>query len=112
MDQPPSKSYADGTARETLSYQNERSVGLGSSARAALAPGTALHRYVILDRVGEGGMGVVYSAYDPTLDRRVALKFLSPHEGDRDGVREKRLLREGQAMARLSHPNVAVVYEV
>ena len=56
-------------------------------------------------------MGVVYAAYDPSLDRRVALKFLSPH-GDRDGVREKRLLREAQAMARLSHPNVGVVYEV
>src|SRR6266545_3746982 len=57
-------------------------------------------------------MGVVYAAYDTTLDRRVALKFLAPQGGDRDRVHERRLLREGQAMARLSHPNVAVVYEV
>ena len=57
-------------------------------------------------------MGTVYAAYDPSLDRRVALKFLRAIEGDRGDVREKRLLREAQAMARLSHPNVAVVYEV
>ena len=56
-------------------------------------------------------MGVVYAAYDPSLDRRVALKFLS-HASDRDSVRETRLLREAQAMARLSHPNVVVAYEV
>ncbi len=82
-----------------------------TNAFAVHARGTAVHRYMLLERVGEGGMGVVYAAYDPTLDRRVALKFLS-HESDRDGVREKRLLREAQAMARLSHPNVVVAYEV
>jgi eukaryotic-like serine/threonine-protein kinase len=76
------------------------------------ARGATVHRYVILERVGQGGMGVVYAAYDPRLDRRVALKFLHSHGVDVDGVREKRLLREAQAMARLSHPNVAVVYEV
>jgi tetratricopeptide (TPR) repeat protein len=56
-------------------------------------------------------MGVVYSAYDPTLDRRVALKFLRPESRAPD-IAEQRLLREAQAMARLSHPNVAVAYEV
>ena len=79
---------------------------------AGLERGSTVHRYIILDRVGAGGMGVVYAAYDPSLDRRVALKFLAPNEADRGGIREKRLLREAQAMARLSHPNVAVVYEV
>ncbi len=57
-------------------------------------------------------MGVVYAAYDPDLDRRVALKFLNAERAERGHVREKRLLREAQAMARLSHPNVAVAYEV
>jgi tetratricopeptide (TPR) repeat protein/predicted Ser/Thr protein kinase len=94
---------------ETLTYP-------GSVARVAppteLARGSSVHRFVILDRIGEGGMGVVYAAYDPSLDRRVALKFLRLQGPDRDGTREKRLLREAQAMARLSHPNVAVVYEV
>ncbi|HTE50419.1 MAG TPA: serine/threonine-protein kinase [Kofleriaceae bacterium] len=74
-------------------------------------PGTKVHRYVILERVGEGGMGIVYSAYDPVLDRRVALKFLHPEQGTMREIREQRLLREAQAIARLSHPNVVVVYE-
>ncbi len=79
---------------------------------SALARGRSVDRFLILDRVGEGGMGIVYAAYDPTLDRRLALKFLRNPSSGRDGVREARLLREAQAMALLSHPNVAVLYEV
>jgi eukaryotic-like serine/threonine-protein kinase len=99
-------------APATATYESATSESApDTSAFPAHARGTAVHRYMLLERLGEGGMGVVYAAYDPTLDRRVALKFLS-HESDRDGVREKRLLREAQAMARLSHPNVVVAYEV
>ncbi|MCG8421274.1 MAG: serine/threonine-protein kinase [Proteobacteria bacterium] len=69
-----------------------------------------LGRFVILDRLGQGGNGIVYSAYDPQLDRRVAVKLLSPaHRGDKA---KTRLLREAQALARLSHPNVVPVYDV
>jgi tetratricopeptide (TPR) repeat protein/tRNA A-37 threonylcarbamoyl transferase component Bud32 len=98
----------------TLSYDNSplRDAPLAMDYGAVLPRGATVQRYVILDRVGEGGMGVVYAAYDPVLDRRVALKFLAHRGADRDGVRERRLLREAQAMARLSHPNVVVVYEV
>lgn len=74
--------------------------------------GTSVGRYVILDRIGEGGMGVVYAAYDSALDRKVALKFLATRRADQGGVDETRLVREAQAMARLSHPNVVAVYEV
>jgi eukaryotic-like serine/threonine-protein kinase len=97
-----------------MTYQGEGVADAGPTedAPAALARGTTVHRYVILERVGEGGMGVVYAAFDPGLDRRVALKFLRRPEASRGGVRERRLLREAQAMARLSHPNVAVAYEV
>ncbi|MEZ4428782.1 MAG: serine/threonine-protein kinase [Nannocystaceae bacterium] len=68
-------------------------------------------RYVILARLGAGGMGVVVVAYDPKLDRKVAIKLLN---NLRDGDRESRLRmeREAQAMARLAHPNVVTVYEV
>jgi eukaryotic-like serine/threonine-protein kinase len=98
---------------ETASYETRAALsGPTRTASSALARGVTVHRYIILDRVGEGGMGIVYAAYDPSLDRRVALKFLRSTEADRDAVREKRMLREAQAMARLSHPNVAVVYEV
>jgi tetratricopeptide (TPR) repeat protein/predicted Ser/Thr protein kinase len=68
-------------------------------------------RYVILKAVGEGGMGVVYAAYDPELDRKVALKLLRLETADAKRGRA-RLLREAQAMARVSHPNVCSVYDV
>ena len=61
--------------------------------------------FAILRRLGEGGMGVVYAAYDERLERRVAVKLL--HATD-----HARLLREAQALARLSHPNVVQIYEV
>nr|WP_276600106.1 MULTISPECIES: serine/threonine-protein kinase [unclassified Nannocystis] len=64
-------------------------------------------RYVVIDRLGAGGMGVVLAAYDPELDRRVALKLLVA--GPESSVR---LLREAQALARLSHPNVVQIHDV
>jgi eukaryotic-like serine/threonine-protein kinase len=77
-----------------------------------LERGGAMGRYVILDRIGTGGMGVVYSAYDPELDRKVALKLLRPDRGSSSGDAARlRLLREAQAIARLSHPNVIAVYD-
>jgi len=72
-------------------------------------PGTKIGRYVILERVGVGGMGVVFAAYDPELDRRVAIKLLASDLITRES--RLRLLREAQAMARLSHPNVVPVYD-
>ena len=71
-------------------------------------------RYQILEMISHGGMGVVYAAYDPDLDRKVAIKPLRPREPDADGSKEGhiRLFREAQALARLSHPNVITVYDV
>ncbi|HEX4465649.1 MAG TPA: hypothetical protein VH025_00550, partial [Solirubrobacteraceae bacterium] len=69
-----------------------------------------IDRFVILGRLGAGGMGVVLSAYDPVLDRRVALKLLRPGAWlDSESERRTLLQREAQAMARLSHPNVVAV---
>jgi tetratricopeptide (TPR) repeat protein len=79
---------------------------------SVIARGTSVGRYLLLDPLGEGGMGVVYSAYDPELDRRIAIKLLrTGGEVDGSGGRS-RLLREAQAMARLSHPNVIAVHDV
>jgi serine/threonine protein kinase len=66
-------------------------------------------RYTIVRELGSGGMGIVYVAYDEQLDRRVAIKLL---RSDTDGKASRRLQREAQAMARLSHPNVVTVHEV
>ncbi|MCA9705883.1 MAG: serine/threonine protein kinase, partial [Myxococcales bacterium] len=75
--------------------------------------GEVLGRYVVLDVLGEGGMGVVYAAYDPELDRKVALKLVkyAPISGE-DTAGRSRLMREAQALARLTHPNVVAVYDV
>ena len=74
-----------------------------------LATGAHVGRYVLLDAIGAGGMGTVYAAHDPSLDRKVALKLV---RADRGGPQlEKRLLREAKAMARLAHPDVITVFD-
>ncbi|NTX41428.1 tetratricopeptide repeat protein [Myxococcus sp. CA033] len=78
-----------------------------------LEKGTAVGRYLVLELLGAGAMGVVYGAYDPELDRRVALKLLRTGALGLDMEKERaHLLREAQAMARVSHPNVVAVYDV
>ena len=67
-------------------------------------------RYALLSRLGEGGMGAVYTAYDEQLDRRIAIKLL--HDRHDSNETRARLVREAQALAKLSHPNVVVIYEV
>jgi eukaryotic-like serine/threonine-protein kinase len=87
---------------------------LRASLRAKLFGGretvqTSLGRFVVLELVGAGGMGTVYAAYDPDLDRKVALKLLASTTSE---TAHARLLREAQAMARVTHPNVVTVHEV
>ena len=67
-----------------------------------------IDRFIVHERLGAGGMGVVYAAFDPTLDRRIALKIVRADRDDAHG----RVLAEARAMARLSHPNVVAVYDV
>jgi len=77
-----------------------------------LARGAAVGRYLILDVVGRGGMGEVYAAYDPQLDRKVALKLLHEQGSSRsEQASRARMLREAKTIARLSHRNVVVVHD-
>ncbi|MDC0744753.1 serine/threonine-protein kinase [Polyangium mundeleinium] len=83
------------------------------SADAPLQPGSAVRRYVVLSKVGAGGMGVVYAAYDPELNRRVALKVLrAEDQGEGSEQARARLLSEAQTLARLAHPNVVAIHDV
>ncbi|MBI3856110.1 MAG: serine/threonine protein kinase, partial [Planctomycetes bacterium] len=68
-------------------------------------PGARIGKYEIVRKVGEGGMGVVYEAFDPDLKRSVALKVLKQKDGDR-------LRREAAAAAKLKHPNIVTIHEV
>ncbi|MGE0549769.1 MAG: protein kinase [Kofleriaceae bacterium] len=78
-------------------------------ARAEVVPGATLGRYIILQRIGAGGMGVVYAAFDCGLERKVALKLVGDERSERA---QARLLREARAMAKLAHPNVIAVHDV
>jgi hypothetical protein len=78
------------------------------AARQAAPLGDKLGRYTIESPLGRGGVGVVYLAYDPDLERRVALKVLQAADEDS----RARLLREARAMARLAHPSVVTVFDV
>ena len=83
------------------------------STSSGFVPGDNAGRYRILETIGAGGMGVVYAAYDPKLDRRIALKLLRPRaDGSRVERAHRTLLQEAQAMARLAHPNVVAVHDV
>lgn len=102
-----------GAERNGTETEAERTVRGGSGAphEHALGRGVTLARYRIEEAIGFGGMGVVYSALDPRLDRKVALKVLwegSPAERER----AERLHGEARAMAKLAHPNVVPVFDV
>jgi tetratricopeptide (TPR) repeat protein/predicted Ser/Thr protein kinase len=87
----------------------------GQRQRAAVLSGLfgeleerpAIGRFTLLRKLGSGGMGVVYAAYDPQLDRTIALKLLRGRDGE-----QASLLREAKLLAQLSHPNVVTVFDV
>src|SRR5438105_9483583 len=84
------------------------------SSNAPVPERSLVGRYEVLCPIGAGGMGVVYAARDPQLDRKIALKLLRPDflkESPTDESRA-RMLREAQAMAQLAHPNILAVHDV
>lgn len=107
---------ADGSEHESRRLTLDRGVEyrrmrqeIESSLFGRAPSPTKVGRFVILERVGAGGMGTVFSAYDEVLDRKVAVKVLHSSADD-DG--RARVLEEARAMARLCHPNIVVVHEV
>src|SRR5512143_588004 len=103
--------HADTVAPELAETQADSSPSRSSSP--VLMRGAAIGRYIVVDQLGAGGMGTVYAAYDPELDRKVAIKVLrTTGVGTEQVAGRARMMREAQATARLSHPNVVAVYDV
>ncbi|MCH9685126.1 MAG: tetratricopeptide repeat protein [Deltaproteobacteria bacterium] len=104
----------DGTDLDVTAPSGVGEVDAGTDREELLDSGAKVGRYTVLERVGSGGMGVVYAAFDPELDRKVALKVM--HQRNDSSVHttggRERLLREAQAMAKLTHPNVITVHDV
>ncbi|HEY1816097.1 MAG TPA: serine/threonine-protein kinase [Kofleriaceae bacterium] len=100
----------DEPARPEASPDSAPTLPLSASGDAPIP--LRLGRYVVLDVLGKGGMGIVYSAYDPVLDRRIALKLLREETGEDASAGRVRMHREAQALARLSHANVVPIHDV
>jgi outer membrane protein assembly factor BamB len=93
---------------DTVTFVDTPIIAPGPRVRS----GDRLGRFIVTGQLGQGGMGIVLAAYDPNLDRRVAVKLLRPvRDGKGTASARGRLLREAQAMAQLSHPNVITVFE-
>src|SRR5262249_40838721 len=104
--------HLDGCAacRSMVAAVSNGSAPYAAPERALLKPGERLGRYEIESLLAAGGMGMLFAARDTQLNRRAVLKLMRPaYGGDLGRVR---LLREAQAMASLSHPNVVSVYEL
>jgi len=109
---PPDPHPSPEPANPAASVTRSADGGYASLAAAPLLP-SHIGRYLVLEILGTGGMGVVYAAYDPELDRKVALKVMDP-ESDvvRVSRRQDYLRREAQALARLAHPNIVAIHDV
>lgn len=102
-----------GESAPTPFSATDATVAEGSAGRRvehlALPRGAHVGRYTVLGEVGRGAMGAVYAAYDPELDRRIALKVL---HGEGGHEKAQRLIREARALASFNHPNVVTVHDV
>jgi serine/threonine protein kinase len=105
--------YVSRLRRELLGSDVEGVLRDAPTAGEAPDPwiGRTVAHYEILDRIGAGGMGVIYRARDVTLDRIVALKFIAP-ELRRDPEVERRFLHEARAASALDHPNICAIHEI
>src|SRR3954471_10647606 len=98
--------------KETQTWESDSETDIPDFDSAeGYRPGAMVGRYRLLQRVGRGGMGEVYAAHDPELDRKIAIKIMRANAVP-DGVEAARMMREARTIAKLSHPNLVTVYDV
>ncbi|TPV95794.1 MAG: tetratricopeptide repeat protein [Myxococcales bacterium FL481] len=116
VDSPHADAVGDRTRDTTLADVTRELLPDGCAAPGGIPtpypPNSLVGRYHVVRELGRGGMGVVYEAHDPDLDRRVAIKILSTSASGDSAIASRRLRREAQAMAKLSHPNLVPVFDV
>ncbi len=96
---------------DTRTIIGGESVADGPSSPSGIATGSTVGKYQIRAKLGSGGMGAVYLAFDPMIEREVAIKVLSQDVGA-SGAALQRFLQEARAIGRLNHPNVVSIYDI
>lgn len=111
MEPSKSEKYANTIRLDERLQQRRADASLPTASPVILGPGSMLGNYLIINQIGEGGMGVVYKAMDTVLDRTVALKILPPHLLQNPDFMH-RFRTEAYAQARLHHPNIVTLYSM
>ncbi|MFN6163711.1 MAG: protein kinase domain-containing protein [Planctomycetota bacterium] len=102
---------ADGSASIESSPDITRVLSARSLKTTQVVPGSNIGKYVVRSQLGSGGMGTVYLAFDPLIEREIALKMLSSEQSGSD-LAVQRFIQEARSIGKLTHPNVVAIYDI
>jgi serine/threonine protein kinase len=113
--QAPTMDFGSETADGSASIESSPDITRVLSARSLkspqVVPGSNIGKYVVRSQLGSGGMGTVYLAFDPLIEREIALKMLSSEQSGSD-LAVQRFIQEARSIGKLTHPNVVAIYDI